>query len=190
MVFGFDDCELDTDRFELRRGGEPVAVEPQVFEVLRYLVEHRDRLVTKNDLLDNVWGDRFVSESALTSRIKDARRAVGDDGTHQRVIRTVHGRGYRFVATVKHGGDDDASQPSVRGPAASPFAASSLLAEAELARDAGDRLDWPMVGRAAALRILADTVGDESSAGVLITGGAGVGKTRLSEELVGHLEAT
>ena len=75
-------------------------VEPQVFDVLRYLVEHRERVVTKEELLDNIWGDRFVSESALTSRIKDARRAVGDDGQLQQVIRTVHGRGYRFVAHV------------------------------------------------------------------------------------------
>jgi DNA-binding winged helix-turn-helix (wHTH) protein len=77
----------------VRRAGHPVPVEPQVFDVLCYLVEHRERVVTKEELLDNVWGDRFVSESALTSRIKDARRAVGDDGQLQHVIRTVHGRG-------------------------------------------------------------------------------------------------
>jgi pimeloyl-ACP methyl ester carboxylesterase len=72
-----------------------------VFEVLAYLVAHRDRVVPKEELLDAVWGDRFVSESALTTRIKAARRAVGDDGSAQRVIRTVHGRGYQFVAPVE-----------------------------------------------------------------------------------------
>jgi DNA-binding winged helix-turn-helix (wHTH) protein/DNA-binding CsgD family transcriptional regulator len=96
VVFG--DVEIDIAAHELRRGGVPVAVEPQVFEVLAYLVEHRDRMVPKTELLDEVWGDRFVSESALTSRIKAARRALGDTGREQRFIRTVHGRGYRFVA--------------------------------------------------------------------------------------------
>jgi pimeloyl-ACP methyl ester carboxylesterase/DNA-binding winged helix-turn-helix (wHTH) protein len=103
MRYVFEDCELDTDAWELHRAGEPVKVEPQVFEVLVHLVCHRDRVVSKEELLDEVWGDRFVSESALTSRLKAARRAIGDDGRAQRLIRTVHGRGYRFVApTVEH----------------------------------------------------------------------------------------
>ena len=101
MILAFAGCELDTRAFELRRDGSVVAMEPQVFEVLAFLVRHRDRLVSKEELLDEVWGDRFVSESALTSRIKAARRAVGDDGSAQAVIRTVHGRGYRFVADVE-----------------------------------------------------------------------------------------
>ncbi len=92
--------ELDTTRFELRRNGVPVALEPQAFDVLAYLASHRDRLVGKDELLDAVWGGRFVTESALTSRIKQVRRAVGDDGRAQEVIRTVHGRGYRFVPPV------------------------------------------------------------------------------------------
>jgi predicted ATPase/DNA-binding winged helix-turn-helix (wHTH) protein len=99
-VVRFEDCELDIGRHELRRGGRVVKVEPQVFDVLVLLTHNHGQLVTKHDLLDQVWGDRFVSESALTSRIRTARRAVGDDGTRQRVIRTVHGRGYIFVAEV------------------------------------------------------------------------------------------
>ena len=75
-------------------------VEPQVFEVLAYLVEHRDRVVPKEELMDTVWGGRFVSETAVTSRIKQARQAVGDNGHAQRLIRTVHGKGYRFVGPV------------------------------------------------------------------------------------------
>jgi pimeloyl-ACP methyl ester carboxylesterase/DNA-binding winged helix-turn-helix (wHTH) protein len=102
LVFG--DCELDTERVELRRAGRPVHVERQVFEVLAYLITHRDRVVMKSELLDRVWGDRFVSESTLTSRVKEARRAIGDDGASQRFIRTVHGRGYQFIADT-----DDAS---------------------------------------------------------------------------------
>lgn len=99
-MYAFDDCEVDPQRFELRRAGESVRVEPQVFALLSYLIAHRDRVVAKTELLDSVWGSRYVSESALTSRIKALRRAVGDDGVQQRIIATVHGIGYRFVAPV------------------------------------------------------------------------------------------
>ncbi len=103
MTIRFLDYELDTDRVELRKENQVVAIEPQVYSVLAYLVEHRERVVSKEELLDNVWGDRFVSESALTSRISSARSAVGDDGRTQRVIKTVHGRGFRFVAEIDDG---------------------------------------------------------------------------------------
>ena len=110
--FSFGDVLLDTDRFLLERGGEPVHVQPQVFDVLSHLVLNRERVVPKTELLDTVWGDRFVSESTLTSRIKAARRVVGDDGDLQRVIKTVHGRGYRWVAGVtEHRGSSGASAP-------------------------------------------------------------------------------
>ena len=101
MRYSFGDVLLDTDRYLLERGGEPVHVQPQVFDVLTHLLLNRERVVAKTELLDAVWGDRFVSESTLTSRIKAARRAVGDDGELQRVIQTVHGRGYRWVADVE-----------------------------------------------------------------------------------------
>ena len=96
----FGDCEVSLERLELRRVDEIVGMEPQVFDVLAYLLRHRDRVVPKTELLDKIWGNRFVSESALTSRIKSARRAVGDTGRDQRIIKTIHGRGYRFVADV------------------------------------------------------------------------------------------
>ena len=98
MLFAFDDAELNTALFELRRNGTRVPMEPQAFDVLVYLVRHRDRVVSKDELMYQVWGGRFVTETAVTSRIKQIRRAVGDDGESQRVIRTLHGRGYRFVA--------------------------------------------------------------------------------------------
>jgi DNA-binding winged helix-turn-helix (wHTH) protein len=85
---------------ELRCNGERIPLEPQVYDVLALLVERRGTVVTKHELLDEVWGDRFVSESALSSRIKAVRQATGDDGKAQRVIRTVHGRGYSFVADI------------------------------------------------------------------------------------------
>jgi len=112
-VFRFGDCELDLAQYELRRGTDVVHVEPQVLDVLSHLVVNRDRLVPKTELLDAVWGDRFVSESALTSRLKQARRAVGDDGQAQRMIATVHGRGYRFVAPVV---EIDGAAPDGREP--------------------------------------------------------------------------
>ena len=101
MTWAFDGgLVLDTALFELRRNGRVVSMEPQTFDVLTYLVSHRDRVVAKEELMDAVWGGRFITEAAVTSRIKQARRALGDDGREQRLIRTVHGRGYRFVAEV------------------------------------------------------------------------------------------
>ena len=97
----FEDYALDTDRRELRRGGTLVTIEPQVFDLLAYLIQHGDRVVTKDDLLAAVWNGRFVSESALTTRINAARTALGDDGKEQRLIRTLRGRGVRFVGDVR-----------------------------------------------------------------------------------------
>ncbi len=99
-MWRFDGFVLDTQRYELRRDDEVIPVEPQVFDVLTQLVSHGERCVTKEELFDAVWGGRFVGEAALTSRIKAARKALGDDGESQRYIRTVRGRGYRFVGTV------------------------------------------------------------------------------------------
>ena len=99
-MWRFDTFVLDTQRYELRNGDEVVRVEPQVFDVLTQLVGNHERCVTKEELFDAVWGGKFVGEAALTSRIKAARRALGDDGESQRFIRTVRGRGYQFVATV------------------------------------------------------------------------------------------
>src|SRR5947209_2845401 len=101
VIYAFDDCEVDVDRYELRRGGAVCKVEPQVFDLLTLLVRERGRVVTKEEILDTVWGDRFVSESALTSRIKTLRRTVGDTGRTQHVVRTVHGRGYEFIPEVE-----------------------------------------------------------------------------------------
>jgi pimeloyl-ACP methyl ester carboxylesterase/DNA-binding winged helix-turn-helix (wHTH) protein len=100
VIFAFDRGELDVDRYELRVDGALVRVEPQVFDLLAALLRERHRVVSKEELFDTVWGNRFVSESALTSRVKAVRQALGDDGRNQRLIRTVHGRGYQFVGEV------------------------------------------------------------------------------------------
>ena len=97
----FGEYEIDLAAFELRRDGQPCAVEPQVLELLAYLVRNAGRLVTKADLIEHVWDGRIVSDSTLASRVKSARRAIGDDGEQQRLIKTVHSRGVRFVGEVR-----------------------------------------------------------------------------------------
>jgi pimeloyl-ACP methyl ester carboxylesterase/DNA-binding winged helix-turn-helix (wHTH) protein len=98
VQFVFGDYALDVSRRELRRGSGLIAVEPQVFDLLVYLLQNRDRVVSKDDLLEAVWGGRIVSESTLTSRINAARRAVGDSGEQQALIRTIARKGIRFGA--------------------------------------------------------------------------------------------
>jgi DNA-binding winged helix-turn-helix (wHTH) protein len=108
LQFIFDDHRLDTERRELHRGSLRIAVEPQVFDLLVYLLQNRDRVVSKDDLFASVWNGRVVSESTLTSRINAARKAVGDSGEDQKVIRTVARKGFRFVGVV------DARPPTTR----------------------------------------------------------------------------
>jgi TolB-like protein/Flp pilus assembly protein TadD len=100
MLFLFDKFSIDTERRELRRDGEARPVEPQVFDLLEYLLRNRDRLVTRDDLLAGVWNGRIVSESTLASRINAARVAIGDNGEDQRLIRTITRKGLRFVGAV------------------------------------------------------------------------------------------
>ena len=101
MIYRFGSFELDLAKAELRVGREPCPLEPQVFALLAFLVENRERLVSKDEILEKIWDGRVVTDSALTSRVKSARKALGDDGKAQRFIRTVHGQGYRFVAEVR-----------------------------------------------------------------------------------------
>jgi DNA-binding winged helix-turn-helix (wHTH) protein/predicted ATPase len=165
VIYRFGDCELDEGRQELRRDGAPRHLEPQVFAVLAYLVRHRDRLVTRTELLDEIWGSRFVTDSALASRVKAARRAVGDSGRDQRVIRTLHGRGYRFLAPVQE-------QPATAGtsPAAAP-----LPAPREAAAPAGRAAELGRLGR------WYDLAAQGRRQLVFVTGEAGIGKTTLVE---------
>jgi pimeloyl-ACP methyl ester carboxylesterase/DNA-binding winged helix-turn-helix (wHTH) protein len=100
LQIAFDDCLLDTDRRELRRGSQLVAIEPQVFDILVYLVENRDRVVSKDDLIASVWRGRVVSDSTMDSRINAVRKAVGDSGGEQRLVRTMARKGFRFVGEL------------------------------------------------------------------------------------------
>jgi DNA-binding winged helix-turn-helix (wHTH) protein/pimeloyl-ACP methyl ester carboxylesterase len=101
LLYCFENYVLDTDRRELRRGAETISLPPQAFDLLEYLIRHRERVVSKDDLLAAVWNRRVVSNSALTTRINAARSAISDSGEEQRLIRTVQRKGFRFVGTVR-----------------------------------------------------------------------------------------
>jgi adenylate cyclase len=114
LLYLFEDYALDTDRRELRRGAALLAMEPQVFDLLAFLVDNRDRVVSKDDLLASVWGGRIVSESTLATRINAARRIIGDSGEQQRLIRTTIGKGVRFVGAVQE--RQAAAEPAISIP--------------------------------------------------------------------------
>src|SRR3954454_18097466 len=105
MILAFRDVELDLRKGELRRAGNAVHVEPQVFDLLVFLIKNRERIVSKDEILDAVWDGRIVSEAALSSRINAARKALGDNGNDQALIRTFHKRGFRFIADVEDHAD-------------------------------------------------------------------------------------
>ena len=104
LDFRFADFEIDIARRELRRGGVVVHIEPQVFDLLVHLIRNRDRIVSKDELIEVIWHGRIVSEAALSSRISAARRVLGDSGNDQTLIRTMYKRGFRFVARSRCSG--------------------------------------------------------------------------------------
>ncbi len=117
MPYHFEDFVLDGDRRELRRGNDLISVEPQVFDLLQYLIRNRDRVVSKDDLVDAVWQGRIVSDATLASRVNAARGALHDNGEDQRLIRTILRRGLRFVGAVREdGGAQGAAQAEQAAP--------------------------------------------------------------------------
>lgn len=118
MRYGWGSYEVNLSTRQVLADAEVVHIEPKAFDVLQYLIENRGRVVRKNDLLDDVWDSRFVSESAMTTAIKSARRAVGDSGTTQHTIRTAHGAGYQFVEPDDFAvsGDGTATPPAHADP--------------------------------------------------------------------------
>lgn len=169
MRYRFGRHTLAEETHELLRDGRRVELEPRTFAVLAHLVRNRHRVVTKHELQDEVWGDRFVSDSALTTRVKQCRRAVGDDGRSQSVIRTVHGVGYRFVApttevrpTADHRAPPSADRPA-RGGVPAPRGA--VFGRTDELDGLGDRL--------------------ERHRHVTVTGPGGIGKSTLCARLAG-----
>jgi TolB-like protein len=113
VIYQFESCVFDTERRELRRGGVLRSLEPQVFDLLEYLICNRQRVVRKDDLLNAVWGGRIVSEAAIDTRISAARHAIGDSGAEQRLIRTLRTKGFRFIGLVREETSPQGSAPIV-----------------------------------------------------------------------------
>jgi predicted ATPase/DNA-binding winged helix-turn-helix (wHTH) protein len=163
VEYRFDDFVLDVPAFALRRAGEPLAIQPKALDVLLYLIRHRDRVVPKKELLEKVWTVR-VSEPALNQAVLVLRRAVADDGDQQRIISTVRGRGFRFVATLH----DAAPEPSEAAPQRAGAGDDALIGRDACMLQLQHRLDGAIAGRGSTMTI---------------AGEGGVGKTRLLDEV-------
>lgn len=184
MIHAFGDYELDHDRFELRRGGQRVPLEPQVFEVLAFLVANHDRAVSKDELIGHVWPERFISDAALNSRVMAARKAIGDNGKDQALIRTIHGRGYRFVGEVAE------RLQVVPGPSAVDEGDDVSGASPAAVASTPVGVDVPIttfVGRESEIARLDRLLARPACRLVTIVGPGGVGKTRLAVEAARRL---
>lgn len=170
-AYQFGSCALDVDARELRVDGAIIHLEPQVFDVLAYLVAHRTRVVPNSELLDAVWGNQFVTESALTSRIKSARRAIGDNGSAQLLIRNQRGRGYRFVGDVQVLGDVEVLDDVPVPPAPTTWLATRSLPSPRSA----------LIGRGEDVSALERLLQDHRV--VTICGPGGAGKSTLAVKL-------
>lgn len=152
MIYRFGRFELDTDKAELRDGGEPVALEPQVYSLLAFLIEHRERLLSKDEIFEKVWDGRVVTDSALASRVKAARQALGDDGKAQKYIRTAHGKGLRFVAEVRV----ERESPVPAAVLAGPMPADATQAKEAAPRPSIAVLPFQVIGDAGRYATIAD----------------------------------
>jgi TolB-like protein len=159
MAYIFDRFELDAEKVELRKDGTRVALEPQVLSLLLLLVENRERMVSKDEIIEKIWKGRIVSESALTSRIKSARRVLGDDGKSQRFIRTIHGTGFRFVAEAVPKRAPAIELAAQRGPCQEQPAAGEP--EAAAAKPSIAVLPFRLVGIAGPYATIADALPHE-----------------------------
>jgi DNA-binding winged helix-turn-helix (wHTH) protein/predicted ATPase len=187
MIYTFDTgYELDLQCYELRCNGQVIKLEPQVFDVLVYLIQHRHRVVTKDELVERVWAGRLVSEATLNSRMMAARRAVGDRGREQRVIQTLHGRGYRFIVAVEER-SADSSRPKATGHITSKAPLVPMPAPPSTQPSRLGPVSVSVVGREAELAQLYNWLQracDGTRQIVFITGEAGRGKTTVLDALI------
>jgi DNA-binding winged helix-turn-helix (wHTH) protein len=153
MHYTFGDCVLDTQRYVLHRAGQPVRLRPKVFQVLVYLLSHRERVVTKQELNEQVWHGRFISDAMLESTLAAVRRALGDQGLAHRYIHTLHGHGYRFVAPVEECAD---RLPSAAGDARCPVSEATSAASRDSPQTAAGPAPPAAVGEHAAGSLLED----------------------------------
>jgi TolB-like protein/Tfp pilus assembly protein PilF len=158
MLYRFGPFQLDMARFELRSDGEPCSVEPQVLSLIALLVENRERLVSRDEIIEKIWDGRIVSDAAISSRIKSARQALGDDGKAQRYIRTIHRQGLRFVAPVQ------ATRSVCAAPIESIDATPSetrVATDAETTRPSIAVLPFRLIGDAGPYAAIADALPHE-----------------------------
>src|SRR5262247_918502 len=140
MIYTFGECVLDTQLHVLSRAEQPIKLRPKAFEVLVYLLEHRDRIVTKHELCEQVWPNQFISDATLGSTVRAVRQAIGDTGEAQQLIQTVHGYGYRCTVPVTEGSgcptpprlgpEAEATDPLIM-PTLPPFAPPPVLSPGE-----------------------------------------------------------
>ena len=162
MVYQFGAFELDVATIELRADGKLCSLEPQVFALLALLVENRDRVVSKEEIIEKVWDGRIVSDAAIASRVKSARQALGDDGRSQRFIRTLHRRGFRFVAEVRTSGRAAAHSVAESSGASADLSLGAAVKELDrISRPSLAVLPFRLIGNHARYAALASAVPDE-----------------------------
>lgn len=187
VKYAFEDYEVDLEQFTLRHLGVPQHLEPQVFDVLVYLVQNHQRLVPKQELLDHIWPESYITEAALNSRLMAARKAIGDSGREQRLIKTVHGRGYRFVGDVVEVVEGGGPEPATDGALPGGVHPEEPVPVAEPAPVASPVISPPtpapttsFIGRETELQRIADLLRLPECRLLNVVGPGGVGKTRLA----------
>ena len=154
MIYVFGDGEMDTSCYTLQRAGQTIQLRPKAFRVCLYLLEHRDRVVSREDLCTQVWPEQFISQTTLEGVIRLVRQAIGDSGQTQSIIQTMHGYGYRFVAEVRErsstseGGNAQSAPASIETPANSALRKTNTVTGADTPLEYRRRcLSLPKMGR-------------------------------------------